>query len=102
MDALRRWPPHHGVVHGQTTSDGRRQRTVDRGVLRHHEWRDLGQCRRRRKLAVHRVASARDLFARVRRGASVAMKVRIPTPLRSYTAQAAVVDADGTTVDEVL
>ena len=30
------------------------------------------------------------------------MNVRIPTPLRSYTAQAAVVQADGTTVDEVL
>ena len=30
------------------------------------------------------------------------MKVRIPTPLRSYTAQAAVVAADGHTVDEVL
>jgi molybdopterin converting factor small subunit len=30
------------------------------------------------------------------------MKVRIPTPLRSYTAQAAVVEADGATVDEVL
>jgi molybdopterin converting factor small subunit len=30
------------------------------------------------------------------------MNVRIPTPLRSYTAQAAVVEADGTTVDEVL
>jgi molybdopterin converting factor small subunit len=30
------------------------------------------------------------------------MNVRIPTPLRSYTAQAAVVSADGGTVDEVL
>ena len=30
------------------------------------------------------------------------MKVRIPTPLRSYTAQEAVVEADGTTVDEIL
>ena len=30
------------------------------------------------------------------------MKVRIPTPLRSYTAQAAVVEADGGTVDELL
>ena len=30
------------------------------------------------------------------------MKVRIPTPLRSYTEQLAVVDADGTTVDELL
>ena len=30
------------------------------------------------------------------------MNVRIPTPLRSYTAQAAVVSADGATVDEVL
>jgi molybdopterin converting factor small subunit len=30
------------------------------------------------------------------------MRVRIPTPLRSYTAQAATVSADGTTVDEVL
>lgn len=29
-------------------------------------------------------------------------RVRIPTPLRSYTAQAAVVDAEGTTVDEIL
>jgi molybdopterin converting factor small subunit len=28
--------------------------------------------------------------------------VRIPTPLRSYTAQAKEVDASGTTVDEVL
>jgi molybdopterin converting factor small subunit len=28
--------------------------------------------------------------------------VRIPTPLRSYTNGAATVDADGTTVDEVL
>ncbi len=28
--------------------------------------------------------------------------VRIPTPLRSYTAQAATVTAEGTTVDEVL
>jgi molybdopterin converting factor small subunit len=30
------------------------------------------------------------------------MNVRIPTPLRSYTAQAAVVEAEGATVDEVL
>ena len=30
------------------------------------------------------------------------MNVRIPTPLRSYTGQAAVVEADGGTVDEVL
>ena len=30
------------------------------------------------------------------------MKVRIPTPLRSYTAQQSAVDADGTTVDDVL
>jgi sulfur-carrier protein len=30
------------------------------------------------------------------------MKVRIPTPLRSYTEQQSVVDADGTTIDEVL
>ncbi|MGQ0824878.1 MAG: MoaD/ThiS family protein [Actinomycetota bacterium] len=29
------------------------------------------------------------------------MKVRIPTPLRSYTAQASVVEADGTTMAEV-
>ena len=28
--------------------------------------------------------------------------MRIPTPLRSYTAQAPVVDASGSTVDEVL
>lgn len=30
------------------------------------------------------------------------MKVRIPTPLRSYTAQAPVVDASGASVDDVL
>lgn len=30
------------------------------------------------------------------------MKVRIPTPLRSYTAQAPNVDVDGSTVGEVL
>jgi molybdopterin converting factor small subunit len=30
------------------------------------------------------------------------MRVRIPTPLRSYTAQQAVVDADGSTVDALL
>jgi molybdopterin synthase sulfur carrier subunit len=30
------------------------------------------------------------------------MKVRIPTPLRSYTAQAAVVSADGNTIDDLL
>ncbi len=30
------------------------------------------------------------------------MRVRIPTPLRSYTAQAAAVDAAGGTVDAVL
>ena len=30
------------------------------------------------------------------------MKVRIPTPLRSYTAQQANVEADGVTVDEIL
>ena len=30
------------------------------------------------------------------------MKVRIPDPLRSYTEQQAVVDADGTTVTELL
>jgi molybdopterin converting factor small subunit len=30
------------------------------------------------------------------------VKVRIPTPLRSYTSQQSVVDADGATVDEVL
>ena len=29
-------------------------------------------------------------------------RVRIPTPLRSYTAQAAVVEAEGATVDELL
>ena len=30
------------------------------------------------------------------------MNVRIPTPLRSYTAQAAVVEAEGDTVNELL
>lgn len=30
------------------------------------------------------------------------MKVRIPTPLRSYTQQQAEVDADGATLDELL
>lgn len=30
------------------------------------------------------------------------MKVRIPTPLRAYTDQAAVVEAGGATVDELL
>jgi sulfur-carrier protein len=30
------------------------------------------------------------------------VKVRIPTPLRSYTAQAAVVEADGTTLAALL
>ena len=30
------------------------------------------------------------------------MNVRIPTPLRSYTAQAVSVEADGTTVNELL
>ena len=30
------------------------------------------------------------------------MRVRIPTPLRSYTNQAPVVDAEGATVDELL
>ena len=30
------------------------------------------------------------------------MRVRIPTPLRSYTAQQSVVDGAGATVDEVL
>ena len=30
------------------------------------------------------------------------MKVRIPTPLRSYTGEAKVVEADGATLDEVL
>ena len=30
------------------------------------------------------------------------MKVRIPTPLRSYTDQQTVVEAEGATVDEVL
>lgn len=30
------------------------------------------------------------------------MKVRIPTPLRSYTAHAPMVDASGTSVDDVL
>ena len=30
------------------------------------------------------------------------MNVRIPTPLRSYTAQAVTVEADGTTVNELL
>lgn len=29
-------------------------------------------------------------------------RVRIPTPLRSYTAQASTVEADGATVDEIL
>jgi len=30
------------------------------------------------------------------------MKVRIPTPLRSYTSEQSVVDADGATIGEVL
>lgn len=30
------------------------------------------------------------------------MRVRIPTPLRSYTHQASVVEAEGATVDELL
>ena len=30
------------------------------------------------------------------------MKVRIPTPLRSYTGQQSVVEAEGTTVEDVL
>jgi len=30
------------------------------------------------------------------------MMVRIPTPLRSYTSEQSVVDADGSTIDELL
>lgn len=36
------------------------------------------------------------------RGTAHGMKVRIPTPLRSYTSEQSVVDADGSTIDELL
>ena len=50
---------------------------------------------------LHRRAPARDLLGRVRRPVA-GVKVRIPTPLRSYTGQQAVVEADGATVGELL
>lgn len=46
-------------------------------------------------MAVRRRAPARDLLA------GVGLRVRIPTPLRSYT-NASVVDAVGSTVEELL
>ncbi len=46
-------------------------------------------------MAVRRRAPARDLLA------GVGLRVRIPTPLRSYT-NSAVVDAVGATVEELL
>lgn len=49
---------------------------------------------------MHRIAPARDLLGRI--GPTTHVKVRIPTPLRSYTGQAANVLALGSTVDEVL
>lgn len=52
-------------------------------------------------MAADRRAPARGLFARVGLTGGRAVKVFIATPLRSYT-NAAHVEADGTTVDELL
>ena len=59
----------------------------------------VGEYRRRRALGAHRGAPARDLHGRVRRSRAVnadatRVNVRIPTPLRSYTAQQSVVQVE--------
>src|SRR3954471_23141754 len=49
-----------------------------------------------------RRAPSRDLLRRARGSGQPGVKVRIPTPLRSYTEQQSVVDADGTTIAALL
>src|SRR3954451_6991881 len=51
---------------------------------------------------MHRRPPARDLRRRARRSRRPGVKVRIPTPLRSYTQNQTNVEADGATVDDVL
>src|SRR5205823_3274948 len=60
----------------------------------------VGQPQRRRQVDVRRVAPAAHLFGRDR--GIVQMKVNVPTPLRSYTAQAKVVEGEGSTLGDVL
>ena len=77
-----------------------RRRRSGRRVLRHDE---RARCGRAPTRARRGAASPRTCPRSTRVETSrEALNVRIPTPLRSYTAQQSVVDADGATVDEVL
>ena len=95
-------PARAGVVHGQAPGDDGRRSRPGRRVLRHDERRGLGaaptRVRRGRRSPQHLPEIYSLEYADPRR----AVKVRIPTPLRSYTDQQKVVEASGATVGAVL
>ena len=74
-----------GVVHGEAASDDGRCARAPRPLLRHHERRGLGEHERGRGMVLHRPPPAGDLRRRGR--GERAMRVYVPTPLRSYTGQ---------------
>src|SRR3989475_124648 len=89
-----------GLVDCQTPGHDSRCSQTGRTVLRNHRRRDLGQPDRRTAMGLSCQTRARDLLSGGRR--VVAMKVLIPSSLRSYTGQKHEVEADGATLGDVL
>ena len=71
-------------------------------LLRHHERRGLGQHRRGRARGRRSSSTCPEIYSVESGRPAALMRVRIPTPLRSYTGEQSAVEADGTTVGELL
>ena len=85
-----------------TSSDRRERRPARSGgnLFRHHQRRDLGEPQRRRKLDLHRAPPAAGLRGGGR--GTPAVRVLIPTPLRSYTGERHEVQAMGANLAAIL
>ena len=93
--------PERGVVHREAPGDDRRRRATRSASTSAPPAARSGRApTRARRGAASPPTCPRSTRSKGR--SAPAMKVRIPTPLRSYTAAAKVVEADGATVAEVL
>ncbi len=102
LAAARRRPAEEpGVVDGEAPVHGRRRLRFGRALRRQQPGRTVARPRRGPALVLHRAPSARNLRRRDRRASLNAMKVLIPSALRSYTERGET-EASGATLAALL